>query len=64
MVLLESQNSRSDGGIVDDIRATEAIGNSPPFTAETAARKIRAAEDAWNTRDPARVALAYTEDSV
>ena len=35
----------------------------PPFTAETAAQKVRLAEDAWNTRDPARVALAYTEDS-
>jgi nuclear transport factor 2 (NTF2) superfamily protein len=36
----------------------------PPFTAETAARKVQAAEDAWNTRDPERVALAYTPDSV
>ncbi|MEV4428383.1 nuclear transport factor 2 family protein [Streptomyces sp. R-07] len=36
----------------------------PPFTAETAAAKVRAAEDAWNTRDPERVALAYTPDSV
>ena len=35
----------------------------PPFTAETAAQKARLAENAWNTRDPARVALAYTEDS-
>jgi nuclear transport factor 2 (NTF2) superfamily protein len=35
----------------------------PPFTAETAAHKARAAEDAWNSRDPARVALAYTSDS-
>jgi nuclear transport factor 2 (NTF2) superfamily protein len=35
----------------------------PPFTAETAARKVRMAEDAWNTRDPVRVALAYSEDS-
>jgi nuclear transport factor 2 (NTF2) superfamily protein len=35
----------------------------PPFTAETAAHKARMAEDAWNTRDPARVALAYTADS-
>lgn len=35
----------------------------PPFDAETAAIKVRAAEDAWNTRDPARVALAYTPDS-
>ena len=35
----------------------------PPFTAETAAKKARLAEDAWNSREPARVALAYTEDS-
>ncbi len=35
----------------------------PPFTLETAMQKVRVAEDAWNTRDPARVALAYTEDS-
>jgi uncharacterized protein len=35
----------------------------PPFTAETAAQKARKAEDAWNTREPQRVALAYTEDS-
>lgn len=36
----------------------------PPFTEETARAKVKAAEDAWNTRDPQRVALAYTEDSV
>jgi nuclear transport factor 2 (NTF2) superfamily protein len=36
----------------------------PPFTAETAAQKVQAAEDAWNSRDPERVALAYTEGSV
>src|SRR5687767_2793543 len=35
----------------------------PPFTAATAAQKARLAEDAWNSRDPARVALAYTENS-
>src|SRR5947208_16552867 len=35
----------------------------PPFTRETAAQKARLAEDAWNSRDPARVALAYTPDS-
>jgi hypothetical protein len=35
----------------------------PPFTRETALLKVRAAEDAWNSRDPARVALAYTLDS-
>ncbi|HEX7236074.1 MAG TPA: nuclear transport factor 2 family protein [Gammaproteobacteria bacterium] len=36
----------------------------PPFTSETAAQKVRMAEDAWNTRDPERVSLAYTADSV
>jgi nuclear transport factor 2 (NTF2) superfamily protein len=35
----------------------------PPFTAETAAQKARMAEDAWNSRDPVKVSLAYTEDS-
>jgi len=35
----------------------------PPFTAETARAKVKAAEDAWNSRDPERVALAYTLDS-
>jgi hypothetical protein len=35
----------------------------PPFTAETAAQKARMAENAWNTRDPKKVAVAYTEDS-
>jgi nuclear transport factor 2 (NTF2) superfamily protein len=36
----------------------------PPFTAETAARKVQSAEDAWNTCDPERVAMAYTPDSI
>lgn len=35
----------------------------PPFTHETATQKVRMAEDAWNTRDPERVALVYTEDT-
>ena len=35
----------------------------PPFTAETAAQKVRLAEDAWNTRNPEKVALAYTPDT-
>jgi nuclear transport factor 2 (NTF2) superfamily protein len=35
----------------------------PPFSLETALAKVQAAEDAWNSRDPARVALAYSEDS-
>jgi uncharacterized protein len=36
----------------------------PPFTLETAKQKVQAAEDAWNSRDPERVSLAYSEDSV
>ena len=36
----------------------------PPFTKETAAQKARMAEDAWNSRDPVRVSLAYTDDSI
>jgi len=36
----------------------------PPFTLETALAKVRTAEDAWNTRDPMRVSLAYSTDSV
>ena len=35
----------------------------PPFTEDTAAQKVRDAEDGWNSRNPAKVALAYTEDS-
>lgn len=35
----------------------------PPFTRETALAKVQTAEDAWNSRDPERVALAYTDDS-
>ena len=35
----------------------------PPFTLETAKQKVQAAEDGWNTRDPDKVALAYTVDS-
>ena len=39
------------------------ISLAPPFTRETAAQKVRKAEDSWNSRDPQRVALAYTMDS-
>ncbi len=39
------------------------ISLAPPFTRETAAQKVRKAEDSWNSRDPQRVALAYTLDS-
>lgn len=40
-----------------------SVSGIPPFTAESAAKKARMAEDAWNSRDPARVSLAYTQDS-
>ena len=42
---------------------SEARPPLPPFTLQTAIQKVRLAEDAWNSRDPARVALAYTVDS-
>ncbi len=42
---------------------TNARPPLPPFTAETAAKKVHLAEDAWNSRDPQRVSLAYTPDS-
>ena len=35
----------------------------PPFTRDTAMQKVRLAEDGWNSRDPQRVSLVYTEDS-
>ncbi len=56
---------RGGPGVAD--RHNRAIAKptdiKPPFTAETAAAKVRAAEDAWNSRDPEKVSLAYTEDS-
>jgi uncharacterized protein len=45
-------------------KLTETRPPFPPFTAETAAQKVRMAEDGWNGRDPKRVALAYTPDSI
>jgi len=44
-------------------KSTDQRPPLPPFTPETAAQKVRLAEDAWNSRDPARVSLAYTPDS-
>ncbi|MGV9761269.1 MULTISPECIES: nuclear transport factor 2 family protein [Streptomyces] len=48
----------------EEAAVPEARPPFPPFTLETARQKVQAAEDAWNTRDPHRVALAYTPDSV
>ncbi len=44
-------------------QTTPTTAIRPPFTAETARAKVQAAEDAWNSRTPERVALAYTPDS-
>ena len=46
-----------------DLKTMESRPPLPPFTLEAATAKVQAAENAWNTRDPDRVALAYTEDS-
>ena len=46
------------------MNAPESRPPFPPFSAETAAQKVRKAEDAWNTRDPVAVSLAYTPDTV
>jgi nuclear transport factor 2 (NTF2) superfamily protein len=48
---------------IQEAQMSETRPPLPPFTEETAIQKIRAAEDAWNTRDPERVSLAYTVDS-
>jgi len=47
----------------DVMNAVETKPPLPPFTETTARQKVQAAEDAWNSRDPERVALAYTPDS-
>lgn len=45
-------------------QAGEALHPFPPFTSETALQKVRMAEDGWNSRDPVKVSLAYTADSI
>src|SRR5260370_28527101 len=56
--------ARGSGRAVDSRRDAHMNRRPlPPFNAETAAQKARMAEDAWNSRDPARVAQAYSEDS-
>src|SRR5262245_41983191 len=49
--------------MIDRASAAESRPPFPPFTHETAVQKVRGAEDGWNSRDPERVALAYTPDS-
>jgi nuclear transport factor 2 (NTF2) superfamily protein len=54
----ENHRSLSEGAVMSEDRPP-----FPPFTHATALTKVQAAEDAWNTRDPQRVALAYTVDT-
>jgi len=58
---LRSADHRSRGSTMSD--AEQPRPPLPPFDSDTAAQKVRMAEDAWNTRDPQRVALAYSADS-
>ena len=58
---LTPQEDKTCGSLIDG--ADDSGPPVPPFTEETATQKVRMAEDAWNTREPARVALAYTKDS-
>jgi nuclear transport factor 2 (NTF2) superfamily protein len=51
------------GGAIMATATTPARPPFPPFTRDSAMQKVRLAEDAWNTRDPLKVALAYTIDS-
>ena len=65
MLQRRAQARRRRGRLAQNLNKDFAMSRPPlpPFTAETAAQKVRMAEDAWNSRDPARVALAYTTDS-
>jgi hypothetical protein len=55
---------RRPGRAIETEDAMEEKPPLPPFTLESAAAKVQAAEDGWNTRDPVRVSLAYTPESV
>ncbi|MGY3091360.1 nuclear transport factor 2 (NTF2) superfamily protein, partial [Hymenobacter sp. UYAg731] len=59
----ECGDTRWDAVLAQPAYAPEARPPLPPFTTETARQKVQAAEDAWNSRDPDRVAQAYTPDT-
>jgi nuclear transport factor 2 (NTF2) superfamily protein len=61
--LSHSRGAIAKENLVSEPQPTRRPVLAPPFTRETALAKVKAAEDAWNSRDPERVALAYTEDS-
>lgn len=65
---ISSSNSRSSRGETNHSSYSSSAADTsrpplPPFTEGTAKQKVQMAEDAWNMRDPSRVALAYSEDS-
>ena len=60
---MDMSNESIQGEEIMAIATTAARPPFPPFTRESASQKVRLAEDAWNSRDPAKVALAYTIDS-
>src|SRR4051812_24872999 len=60
---MPSASNATGGRSVTRMPAASPRPPVPPFTEETARQKVQAAEDAWNTRDPQKVASAYTEDS-
>jgi len=63
----EAQYHPAVGGLISKTVQKEKIMSTrpplPPFTRDTAIQKVRLAEDSWNSRDPEKVALAYTPDS-
>jgi len=63
LVLRSRQRSEIAGALVPSKGGFLMPAPTPPFTRETAIAKVRMAEDGWNSRDPHRVSLAYTEDS-
>jgi uncharacterized protein len=56
--------AKADPAPEEKMTTTSTVNLVPPFTRETAALKVRKAEDGWNSRDPEKVALVYTPDSV
>src|SRR5881227_1088956 len=62
---METLSSNQQTQVAEPMTSTETATRPPlpPFTRETAIQKVRLAEDAWNSRDPEKVALAYTIDS-
>ena len=57
------RHSRSLSSIAESHLLVKAKPPLPPFTKDSATLKVRMAEDAWNSRDPERVSLVYTEDT-